>query len=392
MTSINTLEEWHKNALSISSPYLIKAIVSREKISFIYNELKNGFGEKFFRLKIGIDTPLDKTIWINQLLANKNHLGSIGALYHIALLIQYANTLEANIINDIKRLKNNPRNLRTFFYELFIFNILDRSNIPNQKKIVIGDQEIEGICTINGKQFLFECRKVFMPRIEDLDIKKRLMEVFYLKSKTMNKGIGIICGIRMTRPIISSYRQSFEEKISTFFENFNKSDGFNKINYVIEDETGLFNAINYDEASLIEAKGLKKYDVLFYLSPTGNKGNMVHLVGGTQGVFEVTQTALYKKLENILKEKKKQHKNSIYKHKIIFIDTEIFPGLELDLFQTETSFDEEMLKNVYNKVCRDTILIITRRIYQKETPEIKVAAIYTKALESEANYLLSNFN
>jgi len=258
MTSINTLEQWYKNALLISSPYLIKANVSREKITFIYEQLKAGFGEKFFYLKTGIDIPLDKTVWIHQLLANMNHLGSIGALYHIALLIQYANTLESNIYNEIHRVKNNPRNLRTFFYELFIFNILDKGGIDNKKKFTVGIQEIEGTCTINNKVFLFECRKVFMPKIEELDIKKRLMEVFYVKSRNMNKGIGMICGVKMARPIIGKYRQSFEEKISTYFKKLNKHAGFNEINYIIEDETGLFSATNYNEASLIEAKELKK--------------------------------------------------------------------------------------------------------------------------------------
>ncbi|RFP65969.1 hypothetical protein D0N36_05735 [Hymenobacter lapidiphilus] len=76
---------------------------------------------------------------------------------------------------------------------------------------------------------------------------------------------------------------------------------------------------------------------------------------------------------------------------MIFIDTEIFPSLDMDIFQTETSFNIEMLKEVFNKVCRDTIIIITRRIYQKEEPEIKIAAIYTKALEYEADYILSRF-
>ncbi|PJJ61002.1 hypothetical protein CLV45_2439 [Hymenobacter chitinivorans DSM 11115] len=321
-----------------------------------------------------------------------NHLGSIGALYHIALLIQYAHTLESNIYDEIRRIKNNPRNLRTFFYELFIFNILDKGKIENKKKFTVGLQEIEGTCIINGKIFLFECRKVFMPKIEELDIKKRLMEVFYIKSRKINKGIGMICGIKMTRPITGNYRQSFEEKISTYFDNFNKHTGFNEIDYTVEDRTGTFTATNYNEASLIEAKEIKNYDVLFYLSPKENKGEMIHLIGGTQSMFQVPQTAIYKKLENILKEKKKQHINSIYKNKIIFIDTEIFPSLDMDIFQTETSFDVDMLKNVYNKVCRDTILIITRRIYHKEEPEIKVAAVYTKALESEANYLLSRFN
>jgi len=115
MTIINTLEEWHKNAVLISSPLLIKPIIARSKIDFIHKTMKNCFGEKFFNLKTGTDILLDKSLWINQLLANKDHIGSIGALIQISELIEYADKIDSSVNQEIKRISKNYRNLRSFF-------------------------------------------------------------------------------------------------------------------------------------------------------------------------------------------------------------------------------------------------------------------------------------
>ena len=391
MAIINTLEEWHKNMLQISSPLLIRPVIKREVIDFIYRELKGCFGEKFFNIKQNTDMPLEKSLWINQLLANKKHLGSIGALNHIALLIEYAKNSDKKLYQEIIRLKKNPRNLRTFFFELFIYNLLDTNKIINNKKPVINNQELEGTCELNDNIFLFECRKVFMPKIDELDIIKRLLEVFFLNKTKINKPIGMICGIKMKRPIKSVFRNSFEEKINTFFLKFNSSNNFDTIDYTITDEAGTFKVCNYSKEALIEAQEIIKYDALFYLIPEESKSNITYLRGASQGNFQVAQTEIYKKIESILKEKRKQHQKSPIKNQIIFIDTEIFPGLDLDVFQTDTSLDINMLKKSHNNTHKESILCITRRIYTKLTPEIQTLVIYPKYFDREVNHLMSCF-
>jgi hypothetical protein len=390
MNNINTLEEWYKNALSISSPLLIKPVVSRDIVVFIHNTLKNNLGTESFNLQIGKDIALEKSSWINQLLANKNHVGSFGALRQISELLDYANTLDYKISNEIKNLSKNPRGLRAFLYELYIFRILDLSNVPNKKKVTDGRQEIEGTCIINGIEFLFECRKIFLPKINELDIMKRLANIFYLKMKAINKAVAMMCCITLKRPISGNHMSVFKEKISRFFKNLNDSQGFASIDYVDDDEVGTFKVSDYNEASLIEARELLNYDMIFY-STLHSVGEKIHVRGKIEFFFKLAHSVIYKKFESALKEKRRQHKTSEYKNKIIFIDTEVFPGLDMEIFNSVTSFDINAIEKLHDKVDRESILCITRRIYSEEKPIVLVDVIYPPGLEVQGKYLQSIF-
>lgn len=391
MNPINTLDEWHNNARFISSPLLINTKISRTKITYIFNTLNKCFGHKFFNLKINVDIPLDKSLWINQLLANKNHLGSIGALYQIAQLINYAYDLGPIFFEQIGKLRNNPQNLKTYFYELFIFYRLDIANIPNNKKTQIGKQEIEGLCEINHNTFLFECRKVFMPKIHELDTAKRLMNIFYIKSRKSNSLVPLICGIKFNRPFQNNYRYLFESKIAKFFNKLNRNNLFLDGNYLDVDQCGILEAKPYSESNLVEAKEITNYDVLFFIIPSNKYNSHSHLRAGMESSFRVYQSTIDQKLETILKEKKNQHRNSPFKNKIIFIDTEIYPTMDLDLFQTEASFNPITIEKIHQKVCKNDIICFTRRTFSTEEPKTETIVFYPEHLKTEALYLQQVF-
>lgn len=334
--SINLLNSWQKNTYLISSPLSIIQKVSRNKVSFIYDTLLSFFGEKYFEIKPYSDKPIEKISWLFSLLSNNNHIGCIGALYELVKLIQYSKTLDESIQKELHDLKKNPQNLRAFFFELFIYNLLDKNRIPNKKKTLVGRQVIEGSFIISNNEYLFECRKVFMPKIQELDIMRRLMTDFWQYGKTMKKGMGMICTINLKRPLSGRHRSHFETRIKQYFEDFNKLTHLskNKIDYFVEDEFGDFKAIDYDEATLIEVEELKKYDILFYIIPPiipipeqPNRYGVKIICN-----FSVYQSKIYKKLENVLKEKKEQHKNSPFKNKILFIDSETLPEFHMGLF------------------------------------------------------------
>jgi hypothetical protein len=392
MPTVNALEEWYKNALSISSSLLIRPVVLREDVVFIYEALKKCFGSEFFNLIVGKEVSFDKSIWINQLLANKNHVGCIGALFQLSELIIYADSLGGNIKDEIKKNSKNPRNLRSFFYELFVFKILDLNSVENRKKIFVGNQEIEGICNIKGVEFLFECRKIFLPRTNDLDTFKQIMTFLYLKGKEMNKVAGMICGIKLNRPVQGNQKVAFKEKIEKFFKALNDSEGFSSIDYTDNDNAGVFRVFDYTPASLIEARELSNYDILFCAIPQGEVRGKIHLRLGIEGFFKVGHDAIYKKLESALKEKKNQHKNSIYDKKIVFIDSEVFPGLDMDIFHMDSSYDADSIRRLHNKIDAKNILCITRRIYTKAKPEILTDVFFPPELEAQAKYLQKMFN
>lgn len=215
----NLLEEWYKETKVLSSPLSINPLVSRKIVDFTYNILLSFFGHKFFTIIIGRDKPIEKIFWIHPLLINSRHRGSIYALYEIAYLIDYSNSLDKGIQIELNNLKTSPEVLRTFFFELYIYQKLDYHNIVNNKKVIAGNQTLEGILNINQTDYLFECRKVFLPNISDLDILRRIQTDFWRESNANKAGIGVICTLKIKPPLQGSIDLVFMRKSSYFSRN-----------------------------------------------------------------------------------------------------------------------------------------------------------------------------
>jgi len=163
-----------------------------------------------------------------------------------------------------------------------------------------------------------------------------------------------------------------------FFEEYNKLPEVHTIDYLIEDEYGIFKAINFDQAEFIEAKAGKVYDVIFTVEPPAVliPGVLNRARAGATSRFSISQSKIYKKLESALREKKKQHKNLPFKDKIVFIDSETFPEFQMSLFQNDFLFEIEEVRKVCDRMAMQGIVCLIRRQYLEERPLIKVDFLY----------------
>lgn len=382
MTEIkNLLALWYKEAFTLSSPFNLQSKIARSKVDFIHTKLLDFFGSRFFNVDPNVDKTINKIHWIYSLLANSNHLGCYHALHDICLLIDYSKRLDLSIQKELQQLKRNPENLRTFFFELFVYRILDQHTIPNEKKPLVNNQTLEGICILKGQEFLFECRKSFLPNISELDIKRRLMTDIWQLSQSQKHGTGMICTLQLSRPVLGIHRENAKQKLRAYFKTLNEIEGENRIAYTHSDEYGTFAAINYDEADLIEIKAKKEYDVLLYIVPpkypVPGIPNYYHAEVACN--FSLNRSEIYKKLETVLREKKKQHRHSAL-HKILFLDNETLPEFHMNLFQNESMYEPTMVQEVYNKIGFKDILCIIKRQYDDDGIHIHADVIGPKDL------------
>jgi hypothetical protein len=393
MPTQNLLEDWYKEALIISSPLNITPLIERKKVDFIYQTLSGLLGNSFFKVATNQDKAIAKISWLFSLLSNYKNRSCIHALYDISRLIKYAEVLDQSIRKDLSDLKKNPENLRTFFFELFIYRLLDNNNVPNIKKPVINGQTLEGICKILGEEYLFECRKMFLPKINDLDIMRRLMMDIYKQGQKMKAGVGMILSISLRRPINGVHRENFAKKIQEYFKALNNIKTAVTIRYNLEDEFGSFSAIDYNEASLIEIKSKKNYDVLYYVKPPDmpipDIPNFYQARIACN--FSILESKIYKKLEDILKEKAAQHRNSPIKNKIIFLDSEMLPEFHMNLFQNEGMYHPEKVKSIYEKLNLKDILCVVRRKYSDKGIHVLVDTFCSEASKPVADYIKSLF-
>lgn len=387
----NLLTEWYREAMAISSPMAITRQYERKKVEFIYQTLCDFFGLSFFGVNGGSDKAIDKISWLFGLVSTNKSIPCYHALYDVCLLIGYSKTLDESIQKEMKQLKKNPENLRAFFFELFIYRLFDFNRMANDKKVVAGNQVLEGTCELDGKTFLFECRKAFLPKIHELDIMRRILTDIWLLGQEFPLGVGMICTIKLTRPVAGIHLSDMREKLRGYFKKLSEIKSRVTIKYTHGGEYGVFSAIDYDEASLIEIQSKKDHDILYYVNPPRIPvpGVADFYRARISCNFFVSQSQLYKKLETMLKEKKRQHRNSAFQNKIIFLDSESLPEFHMNIFQNDSMFDLDMIKQAYDKVGLKDILCIVRRSYNKEGPYVQADVIAPDHLQDAAKMLQS---
>lgn len=331
----------------------------------------------------------NKISWIISLVSNHQHISCIHALADICLLIHYCKTLNSSLQKEMRNLKKSPENLRTFFFELFIYRALDINNIANSKKPIVGNQVLEGVFMVGNKEWLFECRKVFMPRIHELDIKTRLMRDIYKYAQTQQYGRGMICRISINKPMKGAHRSNLLEKIKRYFHALNADNKSFKIDYTDTDEFGTFTAVNYNDATLVEIKSRREYDILLVVIPPKIPvpGIPDYYAVKIDSNFSVDRSIVYEKLEIILKEKKEQHRNAPYTRKLLFLDNEIIPEFQWPLFQHESMYDPEKVRVVYKKLQLDFVVCILLRTYNDHGPYITADIIYPENYEEEISQI-----
>lgn len=390
-TTKNLLSEWYQEAQIISSPFAIKAQYPRGKVDFIYKTLQDFFGLRFFGVNAGTDKAIDKISWLFGLLSTNKSIPCYHALYDVCQLIEYSRTLDESIQKEMMQLKRNPENLRAFFFELFIYRLFDLNAVANAKKVVSGNQVLEGTCELDGKTFLFECRKAFMPNMNELDVRRRILTDIYLLGQEFPVGVGMICTIKLNGPLSGAHVSDMRAKLRAYFKKLSEIKSRVTIQYTHGGEYGVLTAIDYDEATLIDIQAKKEYDILYYVEPPKIP------VPGVPDLyrariscnFSVAESQVYKKLEAMFKEKKRQHRNSPFENKIIFLDSESLPEFHMNIFQNDSMYKPEMIQQAYTKAGLKDILCIVRRSYDNEGPFVLVDVIAPAHLQVAASALKS---
>jgi len=373
----NLLQNWKDECYLLSSPLSISKQLERSDVDSIFQIFADYFGLNFFNI-VFTESSLDsKSNWIHFLLVNPKRPACIAALFEIANLLHYLQTLPKSIQKKFKSLFSDPRQFRDLFFELYVFRLLDYNKIANTKKPMEGKKELDVVCTINEIEFLGECRKVYAPNINLLDIEKYFMEKLYLKLQKLNKGFGLIGTIKFHNPNSKNIKEVIEAKLNKFIKGFNEQT-FHTIDYHDKDEQGELSVINYTEVDSIEIeKNFAQYHLVFKVIPPHNPVPNVpnHYRVELKSGFQIPQSKVTGKLFSALNEKSEQHANSKYQNKIYFIDSETIPDFEMPIFRMDSMFEEEKIKEFVNGFSENEIFCFIRREYMEDIPKISIKAI-----------------
>lgn len=384
MTKYNILENWYKEVLYLSSMIISNSPkYVRNEVEFIYNIFIEYFPDSFFYIDSTNDNDLEKESWILGLLANYDNSVCVDELNDIAALIDYSKGLDNDIQTYMKSLLKDARGFRDFFFELYIYKKLDDAGIPNYKKLLSGQQEIEGIIEHNGTQYLFECRKTYYPGLNKLFLYNSIAK-YFLKStkKYCNKDIGYIATVTIKSGFDGRLKEKIKNRIISFLKDYYAQDSHKHESFSIEDEDCVFKVMPFTVDNIIETKMKNDCDVLFEFNGKASNWEIN---------FTVNQKKVFEKFKSILKEKQKQHKRSEYINKILFIDSESHPQFHMGLFQTETSYNQEKIRRLYDEYCSDWIVCVLRRDSLKKVPQLTIDFFHQEHHKDTVAFLYSAF-
>ena len=372
----NYLEDWKKECYVLSSPLNIRTQLQRKNIDDIYKIFIEYFGIEYFKRESEENNIKLNSNWLHSLLVNHRHPACIAAIYETANILIYLKTLDSSIQRKFRTLFKDPRQFRDLFFEIFVFRLLDFNHIQNIKKPKEGNKELDIVCILNEKEYLCECKKLYVPKITLLNTEIFILELLYLKLGCINKGFGFIGTIKIYNPNDKKTREIFEKKINNFFLNFNEKT-FHKIDYHDIDANGELSIIDYNTINNIETENKEsQYDIIFKVIPPSNPiqgiPNTYHF--DLKANFNLSQKNVINKLFNSLKDKKEQHKNSKYANKIYFIDNETSPGFEWPCFLGDSLFNEFEINDRLTMFSENEIFCFIKRNYLGEIPSISIKA------------------
>lgn len=389
----NLLENWRKECYHNSSSLILKKEIEldRNQIESVFQIFADYFGLDYFDLTTPEIDVESESSWVHYLLVNHKRPACIAALFETANILVYLQTLSKSIQRKFKTLFADPRQFRDLFFELYVFRLLDYNKISNQKKAMEGDKELDILCNINETEFLCECRKIYAPDVNLLEIQKYFMEKLYLGLTKLNKGFGLIGTIKFTNFNDIHAKKKFDERLTKFITEFNEKK-FNTIDYHDKDENGEFSVINYTAANNVETENnFSQFHIVFKIIPPFNitPGIPNHYNVDLKCNFSIPQYKVTRKLLSTITDKQKQHAGSKYAHKIYFIDSETIPDFSIPIFRMDSMFEEEKIQEFLNEFAENEIVCFIRREYMDDLPKVSIKA-FGKNINENVKQRLEN--
>lgn len=389
----NLLENWKKECYYHSSSLTIKKKLDldRAHIDSVFQIFADYFGLNFFDQSDPEIEIESESLWINYLLVNPTNPSCIAALFETANILVYLQSLSKSIQKKFKTLFADPRQFRDLFFELYVFRLLDYNKISNQKKAVEGGKELDILCNINGTEFLCECRKIYAPDVNLLEIQKYFMEKLYLSLTKLNKLFGLIGTIKFTNFNDIHAKKKFDQRLTKFITEFNEQK-FHTIDYHDKDENGEFSVINYTAVNNIEIdNNFSQFHMVFKIIPPFNitPGIPNHYNIDLKCNFSIPQYKVTRKLLSTITDKQKQHAGSKYIHKIYFIDSETIPDFSIPIFRMDSMFEEEKIQKFLNEFSENEIVCFIRREYMDDLPKVSIKA-FGKNINTNVKQQLEN--
>ncbi len=399
----NILERWRLTINFEVSEYAIhpNSYVEKSQVDFIYKTLKDYLPEEFFIITPGFEynlISLDHENWIHALLSKNisftNVTGTVYQLYELSLVVNYFEENKPELLQDLKKhaLENNFEMFRSYYFELFTFYTLAKNNITLAPKKFEGNRELEGTCYLNGQEFLFECRKLFLPEKTLNDIKLIKWVDLHFGRLMTGTPSEIIVSVVLGNDQENQYiKDNFISIMNAYLSKTRKLNHVpnNVWSYPENSDSPLITIRPYTPENRVIAEydlREKIYNLLFTIPPSFIKPSGLNQVRITsQGVTNILTKKMGDVLIKRIEEKRKARRDSKFSHRLYLFENENYPGIHRALVSYEQFTDVLRAKvqtYINSKKTNDIIGLIFKDSDVGEIPKVHVEFFCREELNS----------
>ena len=384
----NLLDVWEKSILLESSRFNPKRtiVADRNSIERVAKVIREFFGSEYFEIETfdkyaAMENPKESN-WIWYMLSSHNSK-AINQIVELSDIIKHFKDDAQNLLDSLKHFAyiSDLRQFRNYLFELYTYFIFDKNKLKCNKKNFEGDKELEGEVFIDGEACLFECRKLYNKRIEEVKFNMQLVSNI---SKLFSKSVDpVIVGIQYSKAF-PKFKNIVDKEVSQIISKW-KSEEFifpvSKRYFDGELELAMepYHHNRFEE--LFESKYKGSNYVLMENRP--QDGSLMstshHFQTSIHFGHILYDDEIKKYIIDQIKRKRRNRSTSKYKYRIYLFESEIYPGFDNGIIGPK-GLSESVIKGirdyVFSKNTNDIIIIIERNTVSSKEPRIKRTLIF----------------
>lgn len=384
---MNLLNNWYKHYRWRSSPLNPQRDVARLSIDQLYERLHTMFGHEFFEIPEPTKIGTMSTNWLHYLLAGRGN-SSLVPLWEFHTLVEVAEKYFPDIHKRLMSYKKDTLKMQDTLFEVFAARWLNHNNTLVAVEPVFGNQTLDGVCSINGRHFIYECKKL---RSVSMDTIRALLDVQVYFAQYLNKvkyASPVSCVVLLKQKSKKTKNAVINGLRKFFASQEFKTGRFQKQTITTPSFELIIAPFTYGmEASDTFKNNIPRIHIDIIPPNKYNKEGLTYHPARFRVDFTLTQDYINEKFIEHISKKRKQHRKNSDKPRLFLFDSEHLNDMNLPISPLPHTIEQEPVEKYLNSKNTDDVVCIIYRNYRKSLPEFTVKAYAPEHMQAYARHL-----
>jgi len=369
---MNLLNSWYKHYRWRSSSLNPQRDVARIYIDQLYERLRTMFGHGFFDIPEPTKIGTMSTNWLHYLLASREN-NALVPLWEFHTLVEVADKYFPDIHKRLLSYKKDTWKMQDTLFEVFAARWLNHNGALIDVEPMIGNQLLDGVCSINGKHFIYECQKL---RSVSMDTIRALLDVQVYFAQYLNqiKYAAPVSCVVMIKQNPKKAKNAVITRLRKFFKSQEfKMGRFQEQTITTPDFEIIIRPFTYGmEASETFKNNIPRVHIDIIPPNKLNEEGLTYHQVRFRTDFTLTQDYINEKFIEHIRKKRKQHRKNKDKPRLFIFDSEHLNDMNVPISPLPNTIEKEIVEEYLNSKKTDDVVCIIYRNYRESLPRFTV--------------------